>query len=81
LIPPTNPAPDRSYKLQVGSFKVAGNAVDVYVRLRNAGLDPSYERHDDFFRVVLAGVRGTDVQSVTEALERAGFREAIIREE
>jgi cell division protein FtsN len=75
------PTPDKVYKLQVGSFKVAGNAVDTYVKLKAAGLEPSYERNADYFRVVLAGVRGNEVASVIGKLETAGFKEAVIREE
>jgi len=81
LSPAITPLPNKTYKLQVGSFKIAGNAVEAYVKLKAAGLDPSYERNADFFRVVLAGVRGTDVISVTEKLGTAGFKEAVIREE
>jgi rare lipoprotein A len=81
LNPSITPSPNRIYKLQVGSYKIAGNAVDAYVKLKAVGLDPSYERSGDFFRVVLAGVRGTDVTSVTEKLGAAGFKEAVIREE
>jgi len=81
LIPAINPQPGKLYKLQIGSFKIARNAVDVYVRLQNAGLNPEYERHEDFYRVVLKGVQGIEVQSVADKLEKAGFREAVIREE
>jgi len=81
LNPSITPLPDRIYKLQVGSYKIAGNAVDAYVKLKAVGLDPSYERNGDYFRVVLANVRGTNIISVTEKLGTAGFREAIIREE
>ena len=81
LNPSINPNPDRIYKLQVGSYRIAGNAVDAYVKLKAMGLDPSYERNADYFRVVLAGIRGTNVISVTEKLGTAGFREAVIREE
>jgi rare lipoprotein A len=81
LSPSITPLPDRTYKLQVGSYKVAGNAVDAYVKLKAAGLEPSYERKDNYFRVVLAGIRGTDVTSVTGKLGTAGFREAVIKEE
>jgi rare lipoprotein A len=81
LSPSINPLPNKIYKLQVGSYKIAGNAVDAYVKLKAAGLSPSYERKDDYFRVVLAGICGTDVISVTEKLGMAGFREAVIREE
>jgi rare lipoprotein A len=81
LNPSIIPSPDKIYKLQVGSYKVAGNAVDAYVKLKAVGLEPSYERKDDYFRVVLAGIRGTDVASVTGKLGTAGFKEAVIREE
>jgi len=81
LNPSITPLPNRIYKLQVGSYKIAGNAVDAYVKLKTAGLEPSYERNGDFFRVVLAGVRGSDMDSVTGKLGTAGFREAVIREE
>jgi rare lipoprotein A len=86
LTPQINIVPDKTYRLQVGSYKIARNAVGVFERLKNAGLNPSYERSTDsgngeFFRVVLTGIRGTDVQSTAEVLSVAGFREAIIREE
>jgi len=86
LTPQINIAPDKNYRLQVGSYKVAKNAVDTFEKLKNSGLNPAYERFTDsgnveFFRVVLAGVRGTDVQLTTERLSVAGFREALIREE
>jgi rare lipoprotein A len=81
LSPAIVPAANKVYRLQVGSYKVARNAVETYEKLKNAGLNPAYERNGEFFRVVLAGVRGNEVQSVTEKLGSAGFREAIIREE
>jgi len=81
LNPSITPSPDKIYKLQIGSYKVAGNAVDTYIKLKAVGLEPSYERKDDYFRVVLAGIRGTDVTSVTGKLGTAGFWEAVIREE
>jgi rare lipoprotein A len=81
LSPAIVPAANKVYRLQVGSYKVARNAVETYEKLKNAGLNPAYERNGEFFRVVLSGVRGNEVQSVTEKLGSAGFREAIIREE
>ena len=79
-------APDKSYRLQVGSYRLARNAVETFERLKSSGLNPAYERYTDgenseFFRVVLAGVRGNDIQLTTEKLSVAGFREALIREE
>jgi rare lipoprotein A len=76
---------NKNYRLQLGSFRVAKNAVDTFDRLKNAGLNPAYERLDDergeFFRVVLAGIPGASVFETTEKLKLAGFREALIREE
>lgn len=81
LAPTLVPAPNKMYKVQVGSYKVARNAVDTYEKLLNAGFKPSYERSGEYFRVVLAGIPGTEVHSVTEKLAAAGFREVVIREE
>ena len=81
LIPAITPSPAKTYRLQVGSFRVASNAVDVYVKLRAAGLNPEYEPNGEFFRVVIKGVRGSDVQSVAVKLQANGFNEALIREE
>jgi rare lipoprotein A len=81
LKPAVPPVPNKIYRLQVGSYRIARNAVDAFERLKNAGLNPAYERNGEFFRVVLAGVRGADVPSVAEKLGAAGFREALIREE
>jgi rare lipoprotein A len=86
LVPEINIAPDKNYRLQVGSYRIARNAVDTFERLKNSGFNPAYERYTDreneeYFRVVLAGIRGTDVQLTVERLGAAGFREALIREE
>jgi rare lipoprotein A len=81
LIPNISPLPGKMYKLQVGSYKDPHSAVNAYVKLRDAGLGPTYERYQDYYRVVLAGIHGTEVQSVTEKLNTAGFHEAVIRED
>jgi rare lipoprotein A len=83
LIKPAMPQPGdtKQYRLQVGSYKMARNAVDAFTRLKNLGLNPAYERYEEFFRVVLAGVRADEVQALSEKLGSAGFREALLREE
>jgi len=86
LIPQINIAADKKYRLQVGSYKIARNAVEAFDRLKNSGLSPAYERYidgknDEYFRVVLAGISGNDIQLTAEKLMTAGFREALIREE
>ena len=69
------------YRLQVGAYKIPRNAVDAYDKLKSAGLNPAYEQSGEFYRVVLAGLKAADIQSVAQKLGNAGFREALIREE
>ena len=71
----------RLYRLQVGSYKIPRNATDAFDKLRKAGLDPAYEQSGDYYRVVLAGVRAGEIQTIAQTLGNAGFREALIREE
>ena len=83
LVPNITIEHNRTYRLQVGSFTVARNAVSAFDRLRSVGLNPAYERfisnNIEHYRVVLPGVRGVDMPAVTELLRQAGFREAIVR--
>jgi rare lipoprotein A len=72
---------DKRYSVQVGAYKITRNAVDTFDRIKNAGLEPSYERHDDYYRVTLKGVRAEDIQSLAGRLGSIGFREILIREE
>ena len=65
--------PNNTYRVQVGSFRVARNAVDTFVRLRAADFEPAYERSGEFFRVVLMGIRGTEVQSTLDRLGELGY--------
>jgi cell division septation protein DedD len=86
LVPEISIIPNKAYRLQIGSYQVARNAVDAFEKLKKAGLNPNYERYTDpvkgeFFRVVIAGIRGSDMQSALERLGFAGFREAIVKEE
>jgi rare lipoprotein A len=78
-IPPAGTG--KSYRLQVGAYKIPRNAVEAFERLRQGGLNPAYERNGEFYRVVLAGIRPEEVALIAEKLGAAGFREAIIREE
>jgi len=86
LTPEMNIVAGKNYRLQVGSFKNAKNAVEVFDKLKASGLSPAYERfingdNVEFYRVVVAGVRGSDVQLTAEKISAAGFKEAIIKEE
>ena len=86
LSPEINIVPAKNYRLQVGSFTIARNAVEAFEKLQSSGLSPNYERfvsndNIEYYRVVIAGVRGNDVQSTAERIRSAGFYEALIREE
>jgi len=70
--------PNYTYRIQVGSFRVARNAVDTFVKLKEANFEPAYERHDDFFRVVLTRVPGSEIQPVLDRLAALGFRGASV---
>ena len=78
-IPPLGTA--KRYRIQIGAYRVTRNAVDTFDRVKSIGLEPSYERHDDYYRVVLGGVRAEDIQSLAGRLGSIGFREILVREE
>jgi rare lipoprotein A len=73
--------PNKVYRIQVGSYKVARNAVEAYEKLKNAGLSPMYERNGEYFRVVLSGVHSEDVESVARKIGAAGFGQPLFRTE
>jgi rare lipoprotein A len=86
LTPQINIMQDKTYRLQIGSYRVARNAVETFERLKNSGLNPAYERFTngdnvEFYRVVVAGVQGNNITAISERIIAAGYREAIIREE
>ncbi len=78
---PTDAANGKRYRLQVGSYKLVRNATEAFNRLKQAGLEPSYERFGDLYRVVLVGVGAAELDSYAERLGGAGFAEALVREE
>ncbi|MDR1257151.1 MAG: septal ring lytic transglycosylase RlpA family protein [Spirochaetaceae bacterium] len=71
----------RYYRLQIGSYKVAKNAVEVFDRLSAAGLNPQWEPFGNLYRIVLSNVRAEEVNSTAARLGSAGFKEVIVREE
>ena len=78
-IPPATSS--KSYRLQVGSFTVPRNALNAFDKLKSAGLNPAYEQNGQFYRVVLAGLKASEIQAIAQILANNGFQEAIIREE
>lgn len=74
-------ATGRHYRVQVGAYKQPRHAVEAFEKLKNAGFSPVYEKYDDYYRVVLGGLRQEDLKTVAERLGGAGFRDALLREE
>jgi cell division septation protein DedD len=87
--PPPSPVPQIQvtvksgaiYRVQIGSYKEARNALAAFELLKAAGLNPLYERHGDFFRVVLSGIPSAEMAAVLRKVQTAGFNEPLLREE
>jgi rare lipoprotein A len=71
----------RNYRIQVGSFTKAANAVEVFDMLSAAGLNPSYERYNEYYRVVITNVKGDEAGDIGQKLAAAGITKALAREE
>jgi rare lipoprotein A len=71
----------KTYRVQVGAYKEIRYAEEAYKKLKNAGLNPEYEKYGDYYRVVLPGLKQDELTAVSERLGLAGFREAVLREE
>jgi hypothetical protein len=65
--------------VQVGAFLKQENAQAVYERLIAAGFNPAFERHRNFYRVIVPNVAPGDLPAVTQRLNRAGFSELWVR--
>ena len=81
----TNPwvreeAPALLYKIQVGTFLNTANANTAFIRLHNAGLNPSFENHMGSTRVLVTGVELRHLPSMVHRVNEAGFNEIWIRE-
>ena len=68
-----------NYRIQVGAYLIPKNASDTFDRLSRAGLKPAFEQFGDYYRVVLPGLKASEIQPVAQTLGNTGFREAIIR--
>jgi hypothetical protein len=80
---PNLPDPNNGkvYRIQLGAFSHPAHAQVYFERLRAVGLSPAYEQSGNLYRVVLSGIRASDVYYTAQRLGSAGFTEAWIREE
>jgi rare lipoprotein A len=72
---------NKRYRVQVGAYQNTRNAVEAFDRVKSVGLEPAYERYNDYYRVVISGVPVDDLQNLAGRLGSVGFREVLIREE
>jgi cell division protein FtsN len=80
IVKPCLPDPGSTvvYRIQVGSFKNSANAEDAYNRAANAGFSPAYEQYQDYYRVIIRGVRAADMSNAAQLLGAVGFLEVLI---
>ena len=71
----------KNYRVQVGAYRQSDHAVETFEKLKKVGLNPSYERFGDYYRVVIPGLKQDELRAVSERLYLAGFREVLLREE
>jgi len=69
----------RLYQIQVGAYKVIKNAENSYQKLKSASFNPSYEKYNDFTRVLIKEIRAGDIPAYIDRIKRAGFSEAYIK--
>lgn len=69
------------WRIQLGAFTREENALRLVVAVRKTGLEPAYERTENSIRVVLPGIRPSDLEAVKEALAAGGFTDYVIRQE
>jgi hypothetical protein len=75
----------KNYRIQVGSFTDLKNASEVFLRLFDADLNPSYESYehygDKYYRVVITNVKAEDADALSRKLAEIGITEALARED
>ena len=81
VIPRIPPQGDRKlYKIQVGAFVSKTRADQLFAALQNAGFSPAHEKFGNWNRVIISGVRGSEVGDVTRRLGSVGVQTVWLRE-
>ena len=80
---PTTPEQTKGvlWRIQVGSFAREENALQLVVKLREIGFEPAYEKTETHVRVVLYGIRPTELEKVKTVLDNNSYRGYVIRQE
>jgi cell division protein FtsN len=76
-----DPSSGHIYRVQVGSYLSTHNAQYTFDRLKAAGFNPAFEKFEEYYRVVLSGVRASDMRLAAQQLGNLGVKEVWIRQE
>ncbi|MDR2052962.1 MAG: SPOR domain-containing protein [Treponema sp.] len=68
------------YKIQVGAFVNKTKADQLFAVLQNAGFSPAHEKLGRWNRVIISGVRGSEVSDITRRLGSVGVKTVWLRE-
>jgi hypothetical protein len=68
------------YKIQVGAFANKTGADQLFAALQNAGFSPAHEKFGNWNRVIISGVRGSEVSDITRRLGSVGVKTVWLRE-
>ena len=71
----------RLFQIQVGAFLQESNAQRAYERLRQAALNPVFERFNNLTRVMVTGINAREIMDYIDIIRLAGFDEVLIRED
>ncbi len=74
-------SPAASVRIQVASYRDAGNAERTAERLRLSGMNPSLETEGGYTRVVLAGVPPSEKDTLLRRLAELGYPGVLVRVE
>ena len=69
----------KTYQLQIGAYRLVVNVNKASDALKRNGFTPHYEKIGELVRVFVI-VNAADVRAAVTRLEKAGFREVVIRE-
>jgi cell division septation protein DedD len=68
------------YKIQVGAFASKTRADQLFTALQNAGFAPAHEKFGNWNRVIISGVRASEVSGITRRLGSVGVKTVWLRE-
>jgi cell division septation protein DedD len=68
------------YKIQVGAFASKTRADQLFTALQNAGFFPAHEKFGNWNRVIISGVRSSEVSDMTRRLGSVGVKTVWLRE-